>query len=112
MAKAITKPKQKKGRNKGWDNLRPAKPGECRNPKGRPRKELCIPDILREIGDELTTDGTPKKRKILEIVMNLALGGEKWAIEFWADRLEGKSKEHITVNQDIKLLDSKLIDEI
>ena len=35
--------KSKKGYNKGWENLKPAKKGECRNPNGRPK----IPEDAR-----------------------------------------------------------------
>ena len=66
-----------------------------RDKGGRPKKELCIPDILRDIGDELCEDGTPKKRKVMQVVYNLALGGERWATEFIADRTEGKAFERV-----------------
>lgn len=47
-------PKKLIRHNKGWDNLIPAKPGEVRNPKGRPRgsrskfSELFFQDMLME----------------------------------------------------------------
>jgi len=37
-------------RNKGWDNLKPAKKGEpSRNPKGRPKNGFCLTEELRKL---------------------------------------------------------------
>ena len=42
-----TLPNQRKGQNKGWANLRPAKKGEVRNPKGRPKGVVSIGQYYR-----------------------------------------------------------------
>ena len=94
----MDKPKIKKGKNKGWRNLKPAKKGEIRNPKGSPKKGICIPDILRKIGNEkvITKQGEMTKLEaILEIVYVKARNGEAWAVHFIADRTEGKALERI-----------------
>lgn len=65
------------------------------NRKGRPKKEMCIPDILRRILNEKDTEDQ-KKTKLVTImnkVVNLAICGEKWAIEYLSDRTEGKAIE-------------------
>ena len=97
----MTTPKKSKGRNKGWDNLRPAKPGEVRNPKGRPPKVRCIPDILRRIGDEEgTVDGQHSKLDVvLRKVYQYALEGKPWAVQFIADRQEGTARQSIEMTQ-------------
>jgi len=56
------------------------------NRNGRPRKEISIPFLLKEI---LDADDQKKKREILQKVCALALNGERWAVEFIANRLEG-----------------------
>ena len=87
-------PKKNKGRNKGWDNLKPAKKGEIRNPNGRPKKSHAISDILNEL---LQTKVGEKTRReiILEQVVKMAVGGDWAAIHFIADRTEGKALERI-----------------
>tara|TARA_R100001530_G_C4294201_1_gene148806 strand:+ start:726 stop:1058 length:333 start_codon:yes stop_codon:yes gene_type:complete len=62
--------------------------------KGRPRGLQSIPDILRKIGDEDgTIDGKTKLDVIMYRVFKFALEGKPWAVQFIADRTEGKSKE-------------------
>lgn len=92
-------PRKNKGYNKGWANLKPAKPGEVRNPHGRPKKDRAIADILRrllESGDDVSV-----REKILENVVQMALKKDKWAIEFIADRTEGRALERIQQEIDL-----------
>ena len=73
---------------KGW------KKGQSGNPNGRPPKVKSIPDILRRIGDEEgTLDGKTKLDVIMYKVFQYALEGKHWAVQFIADRTEGKPKE-------------------
>ena len=98
-------PNQSKGGNKGHDNLRPAKKGEVRNPHGRPKKALCIPDMLRAIGDEpvpahllatLQADWGPdfRPRNMRDAALRVSYAqyakGDKDARQFVVDRTEGK----------------------
>mgnify|MGYP001251981717 CR=1 FL=1 len=62
------------------------------NPKGRPKKKLCMSDILKEYGERIS-----KKEphyNILQLVgkkvYEMAIGGNMRAIEFITERLEGK----------------------
>jgi hypothetical protein len=73
------------------------KVGVSGNPKGRPKGLQQIPDILKKIGyEEGLKDGSKTK---LEVVMSrvfgYALEGRPWAVQFIADRTEGKPKEFI-----------------
>lgn len=72
------------------------KPGISGNPNGRPKGVQSIPDILRKIGDEEgTIDGKSKLDVIMYKVFQFALEGKPWAVQFIADRTEGKAKEYI-----------------
>ena len=89
---------------------------ERRNTKGNPGSRR-IPDILRKIGaQQKQTSELGKAEKIdvlLNVVYNLALQGEKWAVEFIADRTEGKAiTTNVNLNSDTKLLSSDMIDDI
>jgi hypothetical protein len=55
---------------------------------GRPPKEMTIPDLLREILDE-EINGQSRKMIILKKVVQKAYDGERWAVEFVSNRLEG-----------------------
>ena len=64
--------------------------------KGRPKGSLSIPDILRKIGDEEgITDGKSKLDVVLYKVFQYALEGKSWAVQFIADRTEGKALERV-----------------
>ena len=72
------------------------KPGESGNYLGRPKKRECIPDILREITSRPDQDkDNDILYSILEGVVETALSGHKWSIEFIADRLEGKPRQTV-----------------
>jgi len=72
------------------------KPGVSGNPNGRPKGSQSIPDILRKIGDEEgTTDGKSKLDVVLYKVFQYALEGKSWAVQFIADRTEGKAREYV-----------------
>ena len=72
------------------------KPGVSGNPNGRPKGIQSIPDILRKIGEEDgTVDGKSKLDVIMYMVFQFALEGRPWAVQFIADRTEGKAVERI-----------------
>jgi len=83
------------------------------NMEGKPKGSGSIPDILRKIGHEEweTKDGKILGKKlevILRKVYAEALDGRSWAVQFIADRTEGKALERIdqTIKQEpIKVFD-------
>ena len=77
------------------DNLKPFKKGQSGNPKGRPKKDKCIPEILRRITAENDKSGVTKLNLILNNVVNEAIKGDTWSIQFIADRMEGKPAQVI-----------------
>jgi len=78
------------------------KPGVSGNPNGRPKGIQSIPDILRKIGEEDgTVDGKSKLDVIMYMVFSFALEGKPWAVQFIADRTEGRATEYI-VTEEVK----------
>ena len=79
------------------------------NMAGKPKGIQQIPDILRKIGEEEgTQDGKTKLDVIMYKVYQYALEGKPWAVQFIADRTEGKALDRIeaTINQEpIKVFD-------
>ena len=70
------------------------KPGQSGNPKGRAKKGNAIADILNELLEK-KKDGKTVRTQILEKVTTMALSGDRWAVEFLADRTEGKALERV-----------------
>jgi len=67
---------------------------------GRPKGVQSIPDILRKIGDEEgTVDGLNKLEVVLRKVFGFAVEGKSWAVQFIADRTEGRSVERIQTQE-------------
>ena len=72
------------------------KVGVSGNPNGRPKGSSSIKDILRKIGmEDGTEDGLPKLEVIMRKVFIEAVDGKPWAVQFLADRLEGKPREFV-----------------
>jgi hypothetical protein len=99
-------------------NLRPAKKGEVRNPNGRPPKVKSIPDILQKVGKEKIEShrllshianyfpGIAKdltfQEAVLRLVYAYAIEGAPWAVQYIAERTEGKVPQTLTVIDDIE----------
>jgi len=84
--------KRKSGLKEPW------KKGQSGNPNGRPKKEVCIPDILRKIlhdQNKYTLDKETNLEGICRIAIDQALSGDKDARNFIADRTEGKAIERV-----------------
>tara|TARA_R110002110_G_scaffold9840_3_gene48123 strand:- start:1448 stop:1846 length:399 start_codon:yes stop_codon:yes gene_type:complete len=75
------------------------KKGQSGNPNGRPKGTRSIPDMLMKIGsEEGTKDGQYSKLEVvLRRVFEYALEGKSWAVEFIADRTEGKVRQELQV---------------
>lgn len=67
------------------------------NRGGRPKKEVCIPEILRSILHEEIGEGGKITRleAILKKVVKMAYEGDHWAIGYLSDRTEGRAVERI-----------------
>ena len=87
---------QSNGKMEGGITGKGFKPGQSGNPNGRPKGVQSIPDILRKIGDEEgTADGKSKLDVIMYKVFQFALEGKPWAVQFIADRTEGRALERV-----------------
>ena len=76
------------------------KAGVSGNPKGRPKNRHSIPDLLRRIGEE-EIDANGQKMSKIEAVCRLAFKraseGHNWAMQFIADRTEGKPVQNMSI---------------
>jgi len=79
------------GKTKKDTRFKPGNPGG----PGRPKKEFCIPDILRKISKEPYRFDPKGKRTVLEAICRKALeqaaAGDKDARKWVADRMEGRA---------------------
>ena len=75
---------------KGWVS------GQSGNPKGRPPKERCLRDILEAIGEE-QENGISRIERVCRKVWEEAGRGRRWAVEFIADRTEGKAASRLEI---------------
>lgn len=87
-----------KNRDKRLKNLKPWKPGQSGNPKGRPRKNVCLTSLLKEEIKKANPQDK-KKRTWAELIviatMKLAIKGNPAALrEVW-DRIDGKAKDTV-----------------
>ena len=72
--------------------------GQSGNPKGRPKKEYCLTDILKEQGnvDIETPEGLKtRKQAISEKLWTMAQDGDITAIKYLMDRVDGKPLQQI-----------------
>ena len=87
--------------------------------KGRPKKEFCIPDVLRKLlSEEITVTnkaGKESKKMALEAICTRAIvqavNGDKDARAWIANRLEGKARQPIEIDgkldQNIQIEDKR-----
>lgn len=97
MGDKVDKQQKSNGKKPGGVTGKGFMPGKSGNPKGRPKKELCFPEILRRILDE----PSPRNEKITNyeliamVAIDQASKGDKDARNWVADRAEGKAIDRI-----------------
>ena len=71
---------------------------------GRPRKAICIPDILREIGEEPSgIKDMTKLQAVMHKVYSEAIKGNSWAVNYISDRTEGRAVETVrTISEEFR----------
>lgn len=76
------------------------KAGVSGNPNGRPKKEYCLTDILKEQGNqedvELKTGGKiTRKQAIAKKLWAMAMDGDIVAMKYVYDRIDGRPLQQI-----------------
>jgi hypothetical protein len=89
MAKTNYNPKSR-------ENLRPAKKGEVKNPKGAPKKLPKLDELLAQVLGE-TEEGKTQAQRILEALVRRANTGDVKSANLLLERGYGKVKEHIDI---------------
>jgi len=86
----------------------PFSKGKSGNPRGRPRKGETLTDLLREKLEttKTTRDKLTRKEKIAEKLLSLAESGDLGALRYVFDRLDGKPRE--TIEMENAALDEQL----
>jgi hypothetical protein len=82
---------ENKGRNKGWDNLRPWQPGQSGNPGGRPKKKL-IDEALAEL---LEAQDSAEAGELAKVLLAKAKDGDVRAAQLIAERTQGKPNQKV-----------------
>lgn len=76
--------------------------GKSGNPNGRPKKENCLTDILKATTDKMVTNVNGEKvavkQAIADKLIQLALDGDTVALKYLYDRVDGRSRETIDIN--------------
>lgn len=72
----------------------PFKPGQSGNPEGRRKEKKFAAALERAI---IQDDGN-RLRQAAEKLLDLAAGGEAWAIGMLADRLDGKPQQETSAD--------------
>ena len=80
------------------------KKGHVANPHGRPKKEYCLTDILKEQGDTKdvnTEEGKiSRKQAISTKLWAMAMDGDVSCLKYLFDRIDGRPKESIDIDMD------------
>lgn len=96
---------ENKGRNKGYANLKPCKPGETNNPNGRPKGQRNFATIYKEAMNLLAQrNNTTPEALEAEMVANAALLGRKGNYNFYKDtldRLHGQATSNVAVKGNV-----------
>lgn len=82
-------------------HLKPAwKPGQSGNPKGRPKKVFCIPDLIRAKGKEIDPESKMTYYDLMvKKAWEQATAGDKDARNWLTERTEGKPTQPIEFEQ-------------
>jgi hypothetical protein len=88
-------------------------PGQSGNPNGRPRTRGLV-SALRSTVSEVGQDGRSVEQQLVDVLLHEALRGRHRlaAVEVIFDRLEGRSRQHIDVNDVTQELRQKSDDEL
>lgn len=89
--------KQPNKNTRGW------KPGQSGNPAGRPKKEMTLVSLIKDELDKVPEDeksGKTNVQLIAEALMRKATSGNAEAIKIVLDRVEGKVKQVVGIENE------------
>jgi hypothetical protein len=75
----------------------PFVPGQIANPNGVKREKQFLDNLKRAIAQ----DNAVRLRAAAERVLDMAAAGEPWAVNFLADRLDGKPVQQVDVEGEV-----------
>lgn len=81
------------------------------NPNGAPKKILAFTTILRDIGN-LKAGDIDKKHKLGNILWEMALSKDLAAIKYIYDRVDGRPKQYIELDDGNKMSDDISFDDM
>lgn len=84
-------------------NLKSWKKGQSGNPKGRPKKADCLTTLMREELEKVDPKDKEKrthKELVVIATIELAKEGNSTALKEVWERMDGKVKEKLEINQD------------
>lgn len=91
------------------------KKGQSGNPNGRPTKDICIPNILRELLNKLSIINPKLKQTRLQAIcskaIDMAEDGDKDARNWIAERTEGKPIQPIGIEGGIEITINDMLNE-
>jgi hypothetical protein len=82
----------------------PFEKGKSGNPKGRPKKEVCFTQLIREEANKFaSSDDNKNKKRHRELIIGklyeLAEAGDLAAIKYLMDRTDGSPRQSVNTHQ-------------
>jgi hypothetical protein len=88
--------------------IMPFSAGQSGNPKGRPRKNKSLTEALEKELRKRRQTGKTGKAELAKTLVDLAMGGDIAALKYVYDRIDGKPRETVVLENaalEIKLLE-------
>ena len=80
-------------------HLKPCKPGETRNPNGRPKREVTLVSCIKSALDQIDKPtGKTKQQLIAELLVNKAVKGDMLAAKLAIEYTVGRPAQVVTVD--------------
>lgn len=115
MKKKSAENQGKSSKDKRVDNITPFqfKKGQSGNPKGRPKKDVCLTSLLKEEIEKICPhdkEGRTWMQLVVEATMKLAIRGEGVALKELWQRIDGKVTQGIDLNANVRTIEDELED--
>ncbi len=87
---------------------KPFQKGKSGNPKGRPKKDVCLTSLLKEEIEKICPFNKENKTWLqltVEATMRLAIQGNSTALKEVWERIDGKVKDNVVVDAGIRVIE-------